>query len=189
MRTTSGRLAASLAALVVIVGAGSFGTYAAFTDTTANTGNTFTAGDLEITDDDGGSAMFSLADPKLGPGDAITSRCINVTNNGTLPFDSVAFYGAVGGTGLQSELQVDIDRGSGAAGGTSFSCTGFTKADDLYAGALTGFNGSASPISDTAGWGVGATKSYRIAGTLLGTAPQSAEGKDATVTLTWDATS
>jgi predicted ribosomally synthesized peptide with SipW-like signal peptide len=189
MRTNQGRLAATLLALVAIGGVGSFGTYAAFTDTTANTGSTFTAGDVEITDDDGGQAMFTLADPKLGPGDAIVTRCINVTNNGTLPHDAVAFYGAVGGTGLQAELMVDIDRGTGATGGTGFSCTGFTKSDDLYAGALTGFNTSASPISDTSGWAVGATKSYRISGSLPASASQSLEGKDATLTLTWDATS
>ena len=78
--------------------------------------------------------------------------------------------------------------GSGATGGTGFSCTGFVKSADLYAGKLSAFNTSVSPISDTS-WPVGTTKSFMIAGSLPSAAPQSAEGKDATLTLTWDASS
>ena len=58
-RSTSFRLAASAAALSVIVGAGAYGTYSAFTDTTDNTGNTFAAGTIDITDDDAGTSMFT----------------------------------------------------------------------------------------------------------------------------------
>ena len=59
-RSMSLRLAASAAALSVIVGAGAYGTYSAFTDTTDNTGNTFAAGTIDITDDDAGTSMFTL---------------------------------------------------------------------------------------------------------------------------------
>jgi predicted ribosomally synthesized peptide with SipW-like signal peptide len=78
MRTPRAKLAASIGALAVIVGAGSYGTFAAFTDTTSNSGNSFTAGDLEITDDDGGATMFTIT--ALAPGDSFTEKCIKVTN-------------------------------------------------------------------------------------------------------------
>ena len=136
-RSTTFRLAASAAALSVIVGAGAYGTYSAFTDTTDNTGNTFAAGTIDITDDDAGTAMFTLTG--MLPGSTAT-RCINVSNVGTSPFANVALSGAVGGTGLATALTVVVDRGTGAGGGATFSCTGFASVTaNIVTGALSAF--------------------------------------------------
>ena len=186
-RSTSLRLAASAAALSVIVGAGAYGTYSAFTDTTDNTGNTFAAGTIDITDDDAGTSMFTLSG--MLPGSTAT-RCINVSNAGTSPFANVALSGAVGGTGLATSLQVVVDRGTGAGGGATFSCTGFASVTpNLVTGALSAFPTSGAPVNDATGWAPGAVKSYRFTVTLPVAAPQTAQGLNATLAVTWTASS
>jgi predicted ribosomally synthesized peptide with SipW-like signal peptide len=187
-RSTSLRLAASAAALSVIVGAGAYGTYSAFTDTTDNTGNTFAAGTIDITDDDAGTAMFTLTG--MLPGQPATTRCINVSNVGTSPFANVALSGAVGGTGLATSLTVVVDRGTGATGGAAFNCAGFTVVTpNIVTGALSAFPTTASPVNDATGWAPAAVKSYRFTVTLPSTAPQAAQGLNATLAVTWTASS
>jgi predicted ribosomally synthesized peptide with SipW-like signal peptide len=186
-RTTSIKLAVSAVAVGAIVGAGAYGTYSAFTDTTDNTGNTFAAGTIDIADDDSGTSMFTVSG--MLPGQTET-RCINVSNVGTSPFANVALSGAVGGTGLATSLQVTVDRGTGATGGTSFSCTGFSQVTaGIVTGALSAFPTSASPVNDATGWTAAAKKSYRFTVTLPSNAPQSAQGLNATLAVTWTASS
>ena len=64
--------------LVGIVGAGAgSATYSAFTSTTGNGGNVFSAGTVNLTDNDGGStSLLALSNAK--PGDADTG-CIAVS--------------------------------------------------------------------------------------------------------------
>jgi predicted ribosomally synthesized peptide with SipW-like signal peptide len=186
-RSTSARLAMSAAALAAILGAGAYGTYSAFSDTTENTGNTFAAGTIDIADDDSGTSMFTVSG--MLPGQTET-RCINVSNVGTSPFANVGLSGAVGGTGLATSLQVTVDRGTGAGGGTSFSCTGYTNVTSgIVTGALSAFPTTASPVNDATGWTAGAKKSYRFTVALPSTAPQSAMGQTATLAVTWTASS
>lgn len=182
-----GRLIASVVALAVIVGVGVYGTLSVLTDTTSNTGNTFAAGTIVITDDDAGSAAFTIGG--MRPGDAAT-RCINVVNAGTLTFSNVAFSGAPGGNGLADQLTVDVDRGSGATGGPSASCSGFAAdAPDIVTGRLSDFPPAGAPIDDPADWTPGARKSYRLVVALPASATNSAQGRTATLDLRWDATS
>ncbi|MEZ5255023.1 MAG: hypothetical protein R2689_14305 [Microthrixaceae bacterium] len=54
---------------------------AAFSDTTANDNNTVGSAGVVLTDDDSGSAMFTVAD--MSPDDTIV-RCIEVTYDGTI---------------------------------------------------------------------------------------------------------
>lgn len=64
--------------------------YAAFTDTTANRGNSWTAGSVTITDNREGVAMFQATD--LVPGAAPAGQTITATYEGTLDAD-VKLYG------------------------------------------------------------------------------------------------
>jgi hypothetical protein len=186
-RSTSVRLVLSAVAVSAILGAGAFGTYSAFTATTENTGNTFAAGTINIADDDSGTSMFTVSG--MLPGQ-VETRCINVSNVGTSAFANVALSGAVGGTGLATSLQVTVDRGTGAGGGTSFSCTGYANVTSgIVTGALSAFPTSASPVNDATGWTVSAKKSYRFTVTLPSTAPQTAQGQNATLNVTWTASS
>lgn len=64
--------------------------YAAFTDTTANRDNSWTAGSVTITDTRNGVAMFEATD--LVPGAGPTEQTITATYEGTLDAD-VKLYG------------------------------------------------------------------------------------------------
>lgn len=182
-----GRVIASVLALAVLVGVGVYGTYSAFTDTTDNNDNGFAAGTIDITDDDAGTAAFAV--DGLRPGDSAT-RCINVLNAGSLTFSNVAFSGLPGGDGLADVLTVDVDRGSGATGGRTASCSGFAALDgDIVTGRLSAFPPLGRPVDDGADWVPGASKSYRVTVTLPPSATNSAQGRTATLELRWDASS
>jgi hypothetical protein len=161
------------------------GSRAAFTASTANGSNTFTAGTVTLSDDDSGSVMFNLSDMK--PGDTAT-KCVNVIYTGSLAAD-VKLYGTVGGTGLATYLATTVDVGTGATGGASTDCTGFTLGSTLhndsleafgtahtdYASGVAGFTGATNP----------STRSYRVTVTLQDN--NLAQGKSASVAFTWEA--
>lgn len=182
-----GRVVASALALAVIAGVGLYGTLSVFTDTTGNSGNTFAAGTVVITDDDAGSAAFAI--DGMRPGDSAT-RCVNVVNAGSMTFSNVAFSGTPGGNGLAGELTVDVDRGTGATGGPTASCAGFTAVtDDIVGGRLSDFPTIGAPVDDPVGWTPAARKSYRVVVALPADTPNSAQGRTATLDIRWDASS
>ena len=158
---------------------------AAFNSTTENGSNTFGAGTVTLSDDDSGSTMFILSGMK--PGDSAT-KCINVTYGGSLPAD-VKLYGTVAGTGLAAFLDTVVEVGTGAAGGSSTSCTGFSSSSTLHSGTLAAFGAANTNYGNGLGGFSGATnpttRSYRIAVTLQDA--NAAQGLDATATFTWEA--
>ena len=160
------------------------GTRAAFVDTTDNATNTFSAGDVVLSDDDAGSVLFDIAN--LAPGDART-RCIAVDYNGSLTAD-VRLYGEVGGNGLADFLDVDIEAGTG---GGSTSCSGFVPSTALFSGTLAGFGaahtGYASGLGGFAGATDPASRTYRI--TVVLRDDNAAQGRSATAGFTWEAQS
>ena len=92
---------------------------AAFTDTTDNAGSSWAAGSVTLTDDDGGSAMFTSAD--MVPGDVV-ENCITVDYTGsTFDLDQVKLYGSVTDNGLGGELDLLVEEGTGGGFG---NCTG-----------------------------------------------------------------
>ena len=128
-----------LSALVIAVlgSIAAFGVFAAFSQTTVNSGNSFAAGTVTIGDNDAGSALYNVSNRK--PGDTVTS-CIRVTYSGTLTSD-VRLYttdtiGAIG-----PYVNLTIDAGSQPAA-VFPSCTGFTPdaGGSLFNGTLAGFS-------------------------------------------------
>jgi predicted ribosomally synthesized peptide with SipW-like signal peptide len=185
LKLLSLRLLLSAVAVGGIMSAGAYGTFSAWTDTSSINASTLTAGTVDIADDTAGSALFTLAG--LLPGASLT-KCINVTNAGTADFASVELTGT--GTGvLSSVLNVTVDRGAGAAGGTGGSCTGFTASTTgIIDGVLNAVMPTASsPVTETTGWAAGASKSYRIKVRLDPSALSSMQGKTAALGLTWTA--
>ena len=86
---------------------------------------------MSLTDDDGGTALFSVTD--MVPGDTETA-CIEVTYTGSIVGADLAglnLYGASSGA-LAAELDLDVQRS--AAGG---SCAAFASAATVYSGALS----------------------------------------------------
>lgn len=182
--------ATRLAVVVTAVTIGSLliasGSRAAFTAKSTNGSNSWTAGTVILTDDDAESAMFSLTN--LAPGDGGT-KCINVTYTGSLTAD-VKLYGPVAGDGLAPYLTTTIEIGTGAAGGATGDCTGFTATSTLFnAGTLADFGTAHSSFTNGLGGFTGATNpttmSYRITTSVAD--DTLAQGKTATATFTWEA--
>lgn len=185
-RILSLRLLASVAALSTFGAVGAWGTYSAFTDTTGSTGSTFSSGTVRITDDDAGTALFSLT--SLIPG-ATAVKCVNVTNAGDVPFSNVALSASASGP-LGAALQVTIDKGTGAAGGAAGSCTSFASGvTGLVSGLLNALPTAGSPQNDSSTWNPGDTRSYRVTVKLDPLAANAFQGKTAGLDLTWTASS
>lgn len=144
----------------------------------SNNSATVTAG--SITAVNGTSTAFSLTD--VQPGDT-TSRCVVVSNAGTLPFDAVGISALSTGA-LTSSLGVVVDIGSGATGGASGSCTGFTPSSTgVIDTTLDLFPNEGSPYLDTTNLAVGDARSYRFEILLDPLTPQSAQGAQAAFTF------
>lgn len=160
---------------------------AAFTGTTTNSGNSWAAGEVKLSDDDTGSAMFTITN--MTPNTAVV-KCITVTYDGTVATTGVKLYGAsLTGTGLGSYLNTKIEEGSGGSFG---SCVGFTAGSTIYDGTLANFAGTSTNYGSGVGtWapsGAGQTKTYRFTITLADN--NNAQGKTATDgVFTWEAQS
>ena len=191
-RSTKVALAAAVVLLLgSLVGAG---TWSAFSATTENPSNSFTAGTVTLTDNDSGTAMLALSGAK--PGDSDTS-CIQVTYTGNLS-STVRLYGATTGTGLDQYLNLTVTRGTTTTGFDN--CTGFTAdatdyvgqgAGVMYNGTLQGFadsyaTGHVDPTSGTPEtWTASEAHAYKFVVSIQDN--NSAQGLNATQTFTWEA--
>lgn len=162
---------------------------AAFSETTTNTGNSFTAGDLVLTDDDSTNTMFSIAG--MVPGQTAT-KCINITYAGSSTIAdpaAVKMYAGFTDSGtFDTYLDLDIDYGSSADGGGTFSCTNYSETGGVYAGTLASLGtdySSGSSVWDPSS--AGETQSVEITVTLNASTPNSQQGESVTaLVLTWE---
>jgi camelysin-like metallo-endopeptidase len=172
------KIVGSLLVIGVASAIGGLGAYSAFTATTSNSGNTFAAGTVTITDNDAGAAMYSVSDRK--PGDTVT-QCIKVTYTGSLDADVKLYTSSVIGS-LGQYVDVQVRPGSGSP--TFPGCTGFTPdAADIYNDTLANFPTSygsgildAGPGSNTK-WITNDAVVYRFTLTLQSSAPSAAQGQ------------
>ena len=187
----------SVLTMLVIGVAGLFagaGSYAVFTATTGNTGNSFASGTVAIQDNDANTAMLALANAK--PGDADTS-CIRIEYTGSLD-STVRLYGSVSGS-LANYVTLTVTRGTDSS--PSFdSCANFTPDATNYVGAGNGvvYSGplSSFPASYAAGivdptsgspetWSQSETHSYQFVVTLQD--DNAAQGLTGNASFTWEA--
>jgi hypothetical protein len=174
-------------ALVSALGVGALAytaTNAAFSGTTDNSANAFTAASVSLTDDDGGTEMFNVSG--LLPGDTV-SDCIVVTYNGsTTDLAGLRLYGASSAAAtdeLSDDLTLRVQHG--AAGGT---CAAPGALTDVYAtGDLTalGTNYATGSIGFTP-TGIGQSVPYLFDVTLKAATPNSAQGDTAMASFTWE---
>lgn len=163
-------------------------TRAAFSDTTSNSGNSFSAGTVDLVDDDSDSALFTVTN--LVPGQSVT-RCIEVTYQGTIANPgAVRLYsgGLVDSGSLASELDLTVEEGTG---GTFATCTGFNPSVVIESGTLADFDTDHTAYSSGVGsWDPSATpdsRTYRITVALSSSAANSAQGQSVTgLTFTWE---
>ena len=196
LHTNRRKLLASALALALLATLQGLGmTWSAFSGAAGNTASNVVAGSVALTDNDSGSAMFTMSG--MVPNDTDTS-CIKVTSTGTLP-SLVKLYGTVSGTGLASYLTMTVTRGTAPNGFDD--CTGFTpdsaNAYGLGAGVLYSGNMSSYPADWSAGiadphtasvneaWTTSEVHTYKVQVTLQNNA--AAASKSAGLTLTWEA--
>lgn len=123
------KIGAVVATPVAIVAAAALiwqSSYAAFTGTTRNSGNSWSTGSVALTDDDAGSARFQASG--MVPGDT-DKKCITVTANASVPgtVKAYAVNPVVSAANLQDYVKVSVKYGSGGGFG---SCDGFEPAGE-----------------------------------------------------------
>lgn len=179
---TRTKILRTLGVLAVLSAFAATGVFSAFSSQTDSPGNVVTAGTVTLSDDDSGSALYSLTAAK--PGDSATS-CVEVTYEGTLD-SAVKLYvpGAIGDLGEHVELTIE----PGSQASPSFpSCSGFTPdvGGVLYDGTLDDFaaahSGYANGLADNPGtsataWTTDDSVVYRVTATLAADTPANAQG-------------
>ena len=190
-RRASRRLGAILAIPVTIgIAASSIliwrASEAAFTATTNNAANSWTAGTVSLTDDDSAAAMFTATG--LVPA-STGQKCIRVTYGGNVTSAVKLYISANTGVPMQAYIDLVIEEGTGT--GTFASCTGFSSTSTLYTGTLaTAATSNASYASGWSSWSpTGATqnRTYRITYTLDAATPDAQQGNNSTATFQWEA--
>jgi hypothetical protein len=181
-------------AVVLLVAALVCGTLSAFSATTSDAGNSLATGTVVLSDNDSASPMFTLS--ALKPGDTDTS-CVQVSFTGTLT-SHVRLYGTTGGNGLADYVNLQVTRGTWAAGFDD--CSGFTAdatdwngqgAGVVYSGTLTAFaddwaGGTVDPKpSAPEDWTTGESHTYRFQLSLQDS--DLAQGKSFTQAFTFEA--
>jgi hypothetical protein len=169
---TSTKVLLSLAVLSLFGAIAGFATFSAFSSTTSNSGNTFAAGTVYLSDNDAGSALYSVSNKK--PGDT-AQGCIKITYTGSLPATVKLYTSSTVGT-LGSYIDMTVEKGTQSGSPAFPSCTGFTpdSGGTVFSGTLANFastktafsNGvSAFPGSQTQ-WNTNDTLVYRVTLTL-----------------------
>ena len=162
---------------------------AAFTSSTSNTGNSFSAGTVDLVDDDLAAVLFSVAD--MVPGTSSTD-CITVTYQGSVadPAGVKVYSGGYADSGdYDTYLNLTIEEGSGGSFG---DCTGFSSENTIEsAGTLSDFDTAHTNYATGAGvWDPASTpvsKTYRITVELDAAAPDAEQGESVTaMTFTWE---
>lgn len=170
------------------------GVFGLFSATTQNAGNEISSGTVALTDNDAGSAEFSIAGAK--PGDSWT-RCIKVSYQGTLPAD-IHKYVVGGGGPLAPYLHLTLAQGTESTA-VYPSCAGFTP--DATNGTGITYDGPALgspktsyetgttvvPFGQTV-WNPGDTLVFKSTLALDAAAPDLAQGQSSgPFTIFWEA--
>ena len=161
---------------------------AAFSDSTSNSANSFSTGNVDLVDDDSGSAMFSVTD--MAPGQSVT-KCIVVTYQGSIadPNAVKLYSGGLTDSGtLADHLNLTVEEGSG---GTFADCTGFVPSGTIESGTLAQFATDHTNYGNGAGsWNPATTpvsRTYRFTVALSATAPNAQQGQSVTnLVFTWE---
>ena len=199
--TKQKKVLASVATVGVLGAAAAFGVFGAFSAQTSNDNNVFTAGSVTLTDNDGGSFLYSVEDAVPGTANPANEACIEVEYTGSVDSDVALFTPTTALATADLSPYVDLEITKGTQANPSFrSCTGFTPvgaAGDVYDGTLQSFAtthtdfASGIALTDPAGgpeWAEGDAVVYRFRATLDAAAPNTAQGDTTGLhTYTWEA--
>jgi hypothetical protein len=128
------RLVFAVLLLGVVGSIAGYGVFSAFTATTTNSGNSYAAGTVVISQHTGATTLYNASNK--GPGNS-TQGCVRITYGGSLPA-SVELYSSAVTNG--SSFNLKVERGSGlTTPDNTMSCTGFTASSTAYDGAIGSF--------------------------------------------------
>jgi hypothetical protein len=175
-RTTARAVAIAVALLLVSLLVVN-GSRAALEDVPSAAAGSFSAGSVQLTDDDRGRSLIEVEG--LVPGDRAV-ECIAVTYEGDASSADVDLRASVGGE-LAPALGVLIEVGEGAGFGT---CTGFEPDEQLFDGTLAGL-GAAGSILAFVATDSPQTASFRMTFTM-DVATEDTSG-DASADFVWEA--
>lgn len=186
---TSRKVLLTLLVVGVLGGVAVVGTLSAFSSTTTNTDNAFTAGTVTLTDNDSGAVLYSVSNQKPG---VDTVKCIELTYSGSLDAD-VRLYTPSTVDASAQYINLTIEKGTSDTS-TFPNCGTFTSESTVYGGTLADFaatknsyaNGIlAFPGAQTA-WAEDDTLVYRF--TLSVQDDNAAQGASSGLhTFTWEA--
>jgi hypothetical protein len=202
------------AVTVAMLGAGAMvwhGSYAAFSATAVNSGNTWTVGSVTIGSDRGSTAVFNIPAAKpdtaanlitlpgtgaFSPAGGATSggsTCVKVTYTGTMTAN-VKLYATLSDTGLGQYLLMSIDSGTDTAPASDATCATYTSTANVYGPSPNSANKSNGlPTTYAAApalWSnvaQNAVRWYRISWLLPANVPNAAQGLGVQITYTWEA--
>jgi hypothetical protein len=180
----------SVPAAVIVAGVLVSSSSAAFTATTSNEGNSWTAGTVELTNDRA-TALFTSAG--IVPGFS-ESHCITVNSTSSVPAKVKLYTADVTSTGTPTTMAQNIDvqvvKGTGS---TDADCAGFTPAVEAaaFSGKLSAFaaNADYSTGVGTAALAAGGSAQYKITVSLPSDAPNTLQGTTAGAKFVWEAQS
>jgi hypothetical protein len=184
-RRRTGAVAVAAAVVAGLLGSGAFvwqGTNAAFTSTTNNGANNWTAGAVTISDDDSGTALFNATG--LVPG-STGSKCIKVSYTGNVAAAVKLYVASSSGT-LAPYVDLVVEEGTG---GTFSNCTGFSGST-IYTGTLA--NMASTKTAFASGVGTFApstntdTKVYKFTYTLNASTPDNMQSATCAATFQWE---
>jgi hypothetical protein len=188
--TRQSRLAAWIALPLAVVASGAViatASYAAFSASTDNAGNSWRTGAVALQDDDQGLALFDVAD--LVPGDT-GSNCITVTAD-TSKASTVKLFTAdnLDEDAVAQHLGMTVERGALGTGG---DCSTFTASSTVHDGTLASLATATSFATGLDSWtpstGTDAA-TYRFSYELDPATPNTAQGAAAGTTFVWEAQS
>jgi hypothetical protein len=161
---------------------------AAFTGQTENTGNTFGAATIDLTNNRETMELSRMFyEEKLVPNQTLTS-CIEITYAGPArpgSPQSVKLYGNGTDNGLAASLDVVVDLY--AAGQTCATAT--PARTNVYTGTLDAFRSRVDYATGAASWSptdTDRTRAFGFTVTLRGGVGDQQQGKGATQTFTWE---
>jgi hypothetical protein len=182
------RTAAWIALPLAVVASGALiatASYAAFSASTDNAGNSWRTGAVALTDDDQGTALFDEDD--LVPG-STGSNCITVTANTTNPTTVKLYTDAqTDDDTLAQHVGMKVERGSL---GTAGDCSTFTAASTVHDGTLAGLmalDSYGEGLDDWAPTTGTASTTYRFVYDLAEDTPNTAQSSEAGTTFVWEA--
>jgi hypothetical protein len=164
------KLLLSLLVVGITASIAAFGVFSAFSSQTSNPGNNFSAGTVNISDNDAGAAAYNVSNGK--PNSTQTS-CVRVVYTGSLDADVHLYTPEAIGT-LGPYVNLTIQPGTQAT--PNMNCSGFTPVGSAaYTGTLSAWQTahnsyatglSVTPSASATKWATNDAVVYQITATL-----------------------